>query len=145
MAQVHIYSLYMYNDTSSNPFGIHTLILCIRPCAANGTYILIIEGTTWWEWNESQCRRAYMVVVLPLTSSRCGCCSRFFWTKLWNIRAKKYAKSWELSGKDCGARINDWSVGTHVFRKIWCCGRRHSSKNAIVKQKQKENCSNHSR
>lgn len=35
-----IHNLYMYNDTSSIPFDIRNLILCTRPCVANGTCIL---------------------------------------------------------------------------------------------------------
>jgi hypothetical protein len=36
-------------------------------------------------------------------------------------------------------------VGTHVFRKIGWGGRRHSSKNPLMKQEQKENYVNHSK
>lgn len=81
MARAHICSLYMYNGTSSTPFGIHTLILCIHPCAANGTCILKV--IVKMKMNKSHCQGGgSLVMLLQLTSSRCGSCTCFFWTKL---------------------------------------------------------------
>lgn len=37
------------------------------------------------------------------------------------------------------------ALDTHVFRKIGCGGRRHSSKNPLMKQEQEENYANHSK